>query len=68
MSQHFDAPRSLYRWQLGLIAASLPRKWILRAPRGQRAKRKRQVRRRAVLSLSVVPLQLAPSCRYQDLT
>jgi hypothetical protein len=26
--EHFSGPRTLYRWQLGLIAASLPRRHL----------------------------------------
>lgn len=37
MAKHFDAPRALYRWQLGLIAASLPRRLIPRTPRERQA-------------------------------
>lgn len=28
MAKHFDAPRALYRWQLGLLLLSLPRRFI----------------------------------------
>lgn len=31
MAQHFNAPRTLYRWQLGLITLSLPRRLIRRS-------------------------------------
>ena len=44
---HFNGPRPLYRWQLGLIALSLPRRLI---PRG------------LLLPLAGIGLKLRASC------